>query len=353
MEVVFVDWTPIKNKSEITSGGHVRRFYAWTTLNEMVDKVVPLRKSSGSLNWEGVRGLVNKKTKIWVEYGSGRIAHILVLLGSFISSKGFILNVHDFVIQHRYFDKDTPFLKKIQLQILERMLLRQADVIILPCSGFLDFIDFKKYKKILIMPPGIGADELSYSKSNRKNKYNISLYFGGMKRERMISEIIELYSNFKEWELHLVGNREGEIIPEKNNVKYLGAIGHDKLKSILGKADIILIPLPKNIYFDKSIPMKIGYALMSCKPIISTRLRGITEYVKTVGLESNIIYLEEWDNKKLKEATQKARNIKIDPEKTIKNLKKMAWEPRFKKAVDIALKGSQSSDSDQEFIFPI
>ena len=342
MNVVFVDWTPINSKSDIRRGIQIRRYYAWITLNKMVNKVIPFRKENGSINWEAVICMFKKDSVLWVEYGCGGVASLFVLFASIIRSNKLILNIHDLVIQQRYVDKeDRPFLKRIRVQIIEHLLLKHADVMILPCPGLLDFFRPKKSQKILIMPPGVGEDELFVPQTNKiDNGKKIAIYFGSMKRKDAIPKIIELFSELKEWELHLIGHKEGEEIIEKKNVKYLGSVRHDKLADILSTADTILIPLPKNEYLeylDIAMHIKLGYALKSCKPVIATKLKGISEYVSMVGLEENVVYVEEWNLDSLKDALQKAQSLSIDAEKTIERLRPMAWEPRFRKAIKIAM----------------
>lgn len=344
MEVVFVDWTPISQKNDIYGGGDIRRYYAWISLNRMVNKVIPFRKKSNIINWKTVANIFKKNSVIWLEYPCGRIAHLVVLLAFFIRSKKFVLNVHDFAIQQKYFNKERNFLKKIQLQFIEYLLLNHAHVIILAMPGLLDYFMPKKSQKIIIMPPGVGTDELILNRFNKTAKKNVALYFGSMQRKGMIPKIIELFSNLEEWELYLVGSKEGQEITEKENVKYLGKVNHNRLEGILNNADVILIPSPKNDYLSKVMPIKTGYALKSCKPIIATKLKAISEYVSMLGLESNVIYLDEWNLEDLKKALRKAQELNVDAEKTIERLRTVAWEPRFKKAIEIAFeihKGNQ------------
>jgi len=351
MNVVFVDWTPIKSKSDIRRGIQIRRYYAWITFNKMVNKVIPFRKENGSINWKAVIRMFKKDSVLWVEYGCGGVAHLFVLFASIISSNKLILNIHDLVIDQRYMGKDRSFQKRIRVQIIEHLLLKHADIIILPCPGLLDFFRPKKSQKILIMPPGVGEDELFVPQTNKiDNGKKIAIYFGSMKRKGAIPKIIELFSELKEWELHLIGHKEGEEIIEKKNVKYLGAVRHDKLADILTNADTILIPLPKNEYLDIAMPTKLAYALKSGRPVIVTKLKGISEHVSLMGLEENVIYQEEWDIDSLKEVLNKSLKLKIDAEKTIERLRPTAWEPRFRKVVEIALDISQTNHDKIEWV---
>lgn len=349
MKIIFFDWAPVRKKSDIRSGGHVRRYYTWITLNEMFN-VVPFRKKMGNINWKAIRCIFENDSILWVNYGCGRTAHLFVLLASLLRSNRLVIDVNDLAIQQKYVYKDIPYLKRIQLQIIERFLLQRADTIILSWPGLLNFFKSNKSKKILIMPPGVGEDELFTQPLNRNNGKKIAFYFGSMMRKNFIPKIINLFSKLEGWELHLVGLMEGEEIVENDNVKYLGSVSHDKLNSILSVADVILIPLPKNDYLDKVMYMKSGYALRSCKPLIATKLRGISEYISMVGLEDNVVYMEEWNLNNLKEALQESQNINIDPEKTIEKLRCMAWEPRFKKAIKIAFGISDVSTDQIEWV---
>jgi len=348
MEVIFVDWTPIKHKNDIRYGAHIRRYYAWITLNEIVGKVIPFREKKGSINWKALIKMFKRDSKIWVEYPCGGAAHFLVLLASFIRfKKTLILNVHDFTVEQQ---KDTygkhPFLKKIRLKIIEHLLINRANVIILPAPGVLDYFRQRKKQKVIIMVPGVGEDELFIPplKKKMKNK-KTATYFGSIRRKDIIHRTIELFTALDDWELLLIGQKEGAKIEEKENVKYLGIISHDKLQAILDDSDVILIPdvyinedhaIEKD-YSERGIPIKLGYALKSCKPVITTKLRGILEYMPLTGLEKNVIYVEKWDLDSLKEALQKALNLNINADETIKRLRTLTWEPRFRKAVMIAM----------------
>jgi len=350
-EIIFVDWAPINSKSDIRGGGHIRRYYAWITLNKMVDTVLPFREKSGNINWKAVRHMFKKDSMLWVEYGCGGVAHLFALFASFIRSKKLIINVHDLAIQQKYVDQSAPFLKRIRLQIIEGLLFERANTIIIVCPGLLDYFTPKKNQKVFIMPPGVGKDELFVRPSDKIDKRNkIALYFGSMRRKGAIPLTIELFSELKKWELHLIGLKEEEEIFENGNVSYLGSVSHDKLTNILIDADVILIPYPKNDYLDKAMPIKLGYALKSCRPVITTKLRGVSEYVSMVGLEENVIYVDAWNPDSLEEGLEKAQNLNIDAEETIEKLSAVMWEPRFEKVVGIALGTSQITHGRIEWI---
>lgn len=341
-EVVFVDWAPIKAKTEIRQGAQVRRYYAWNALNELAERVTPFRNTNGHINWKSVLMMFNGNSKIWVEYGCGALAHFFVIFASLVQSrKTLILNIHDFTIQQQ---RDTnnrhSSLKKLRLEFTERLLISRANTLILPSPYVLDYFSPKKSHKIIIMPPGVGEDELPLiitKKVTKNEKIRIAAYFGSIRRKDMIPTIIKLFSQLDDWELLIVGQQEGSKIELRNNVRYLGIVSHDRLNSILNDVDALIVPYPKNEYFDKAMPIKLGYALQLCKPIIASRLKGISEYVSYVGLENNVIYIDDWNLDTLKDALKTVHGLNIDAEKTIEKMKKMAWEPRFIEVVKFSL----------------
>ena len=352
MNVIFVDHIPIKQKSDIRQGGQVRRYYAWTTLNKMVENVIPFRRDNGDINWYAIRCLFKKDTKVWVEYGCGASAHIFILLASFIRPGRITLNIHDLAVhQRRDFDKNPPLIKRLRLNLIEGLLIHRAHNIILAWPRMLDYFTPGSDQRLIVMVPGVGEDEIYAHASNKNNiGRKIALYFGGMKRKGMIPWISGLFSELNDWELHLVGLKEDEDIVKSDNVKYTGSVSHNELFNIICNADIVLIPNPKNEYMDRFIPMKAAYTLLSCKPVIATRLSGLHEYISMLGLEENVIYLDEWNHDSLKEALKKAENVKIDVEKTIEKLRPLSWEPRFNKAIETIFDESHNSVNQTKWI---
>lgn len=342
--VLFIDYIPINSKNQISGGGQIRRYYAWTTINNIAGKVISFRKKNGSIDWKNIVSALNKDYVIWLEYGSGGIAHLFALLFSLNFSKKLILNVHDLSIQQRDFDQDARLVKRIRLRIIEKLLLRRANIIILAWPKLLDYFNPSKNQKIQIMPPGVDEDEVFTFTPAISNTKKTAVYFGSMRRKGIIPKIIELFSELSDWELQLIGPKEGEDIFEKDNVKYLGSMSHNKIMDFVSKADVVLIPLPRNEYTDKFIPIKLGYTLTTCKPVIVTKLKGISDFVSIYGFDDNVIYLNEWSIDTLKKALQNAESISIDVNKTLEQLKTLAWEPRFKKAVKNAFDDSKYSD---------
>jgi hypothetical protein len=297
--------------------------------------VFPLRGYDGRLNFSSIFYLIKKNTKIWVEYGSGRTAHILVLLSSFITSKPFILNVHDFTIQERYFNRKRTFLKEMQLDLIENLLLKRANVIILAWPGLLNFFNPAIHQKVIVMAPGIEVESLCETSCYEKGSRKKALYFGGMKRKDIIPHVCSVFSKLDDWNLHLVGLKEGESIFSSSNIKYIGLFPHAELNALFHSYDVILIPLPVNKYTEYILPMKTCYALGSCRPVIMSKLPGLTKYIMDLGLSSNVIFVDNWDDSSINVALAKSLDIKIDCERTREILARLDWSRRFDEVITL------------------
>lgn len=357
MKIVFVDWAPIKSVEQISNGSQIRRYYAWSALNKLFNRVTSFRKTNNMINLRAVLHLFKKDSIIWVEYGCGGVAHFFVILSSLIKSnkKKIILNVHDFTIeQQRDTYKGHSTLKSIRLQIIERLIFNQADILIIPSPGFLCYFVKNKKQKVIIMAPGLGEDDLSIPllKSDSKSvKIKECIDFGSIRKKGIIPNIIKSFSGMKDFKLTLIGQKEGAKIEESENVMYLGTLSHPQVLKILDETDIILISLPKNEYINRTMQIRLAYALKPCKPVIASNLWGIVEYLSMVGLKENVILLDDWNTENIREALHKAQRLHIDAEKTIEKLRKMAWEPRFEKVIEeIILKYPQKTSDIVEWI---
>jgi hypothetical protein len=265
----------------------------------------PIRGDNGSLNIKAIKCMLEKHSIIWLEYPSGRIVHIMALLASIIRNKRLVINIHDFAVRTEYinYNPDGIF-TQIQRKIIERLLFWKSKVIILPHEGVTDAVP-NKNKRVIVMPPGVGRDEIKPPERRRKKEKNVALYFGGLERRGMMKNI-ESFSDIPDWDLWLLGAIQSASIPESDNIKYLGCVSHDGILDVMSKVDVIVIPYPKNKYLNKTVPIKIGYAIGSYKPIVMHEFPFCSRYVRSLGVEDNFVYIENWNPEELRLALNKA-----------------------------------------------
>ncbi|MCQ1535488.1 glycosyltransferase [Methanosarcina sp. KYL-1] len=347
MNVIFFDNNKIEDKKNMTYGGTVRKYYSQLALKQAGNKIYYM-DSFNSLKMLIKLSFLKNKI-LWFHYPSRRSMSLIAIFMSLVSRKKLILTIHDSPVAQQ-FDLDGKkysIFQRCSIWLIESLLIYCSHNIIIAAPGLTNYFKSLKNKHLIVMPPGIGKDELSISPTSIKceNNKKIAVYFGSMKRGKAIPEIINIFSNFSNWELHLVGPSDGEEIAQSNNVKYLGQMDHENLIHKLRDVDVILIPYPTNDYFEICMPMKLGSALASCKPIISTQLEGISEYASYVDLNDNIMYIDKWDESNLSDALNNIQSFSIDKNTTLDKMTKMAWEQRFSELIKIVTSNSYKSDN--------
>ncbi|MDG6219796.1 MAG: glycosyltransferase, partial [Candidatus Thermoplasmatota archaeon] len=282
MKVIYVGQNLLKNKKDMNYGGMIRKYYSQKILSEK-ENLIFIEKYKDVLKFK--ENIIDQESFLWIHYPLQRKLSILTIFLSFFFQNKIILTIHDIPIlqQKDLADTKYTYFKQFSIKFTEKILFRIAKYIILPAPGLKKNISKRKNQTFFVMPPGISKQELNIAPAcSFINKRKVALYFGSMKRSDSIFQLTKVFSKMDSWDLHLVGPLDNEQLHFANNIKYLGQVNHCDLPNILHNSDVILIPYPKTEYFNLCMPIKLGYSLMSFKPIITTKLNGIQEYVNFV-----------------------------------------------------------------------
>lgn len=348
MEIIFFDCANIENKMNIKHGGNVRRYYSQLALKRAGYKINYVYTFKDIINFN--KHIFIKRNLLWFHYPTRRSVSIIAIFISLITRKKLILTLHDFPIEQQAAvdGKKYTFIERNSIRLIEPILLYCSSHIIIAAPGMLNYFKPLKNQHIIVMPPGVSNSELilpNLGKNCQRSK-KVAVYFGSMKRNKAIPNLINIFLKLKDWELHLFGPLEGEKIIQSSSVKYFGQMDPDSLKENLENSDVILIPYPCNDYLHICMPMKLGSALACCKPVIATRLQGISEYISYLGLNENVVYINEWNESNVLKALKKTERLSIDKDITLEKMNKMAWEPRFSELIGIISSNSKSSNND-------
>lgn len=348
MNAIFFDSANVEDKKNITYGGTVRKYYSQLALKQAGYKLKYITNLKDLLSFS--THIFMEKKILWFHYPARRSVSLIAIFTSLITRRKLILTLHDSPIEQQIAvdGRKYTFLQRNSIRLIEPILLLCSSYIIVAAPGILNYFKPLKWHCVVIMPPGVSTSELRFPDLNKTRKSNkkIAVYFGSMKRNKAIPTIISIFSKLNDWELHLFGPLDGEEIVQSTTVKYFGQTDHNSLKKKLENADVILIPYPNNEYLNICMPMKLGSALVCCKPIISTNLQGISEYVSYVGLNENVIYINEWNEDNVIKALKESERLSIDKEITLDKMNKMAWEPRFSELIEIISNNSKSFNND-------
>ena len=80
------------------------------------------------------------------------------------------------------------------------------------------------------------------------------------------------------------------------------------------------------------------------------KLHCIEKYLKFVGLESNVIFVEDWSITQIEEALKKAETYTINVQETLNKLELMSWECRIENLFDCINQKRQNQFISEECI---
>lgn len=292
---------------------------------------------------------------IWVDYPIARFAGFLVLIVLLIFRKKLMLRIRDLPVEQRkdISKQDRSTIFKLQLKLIEKLLVWKADAIVLSVPDFTKYIT-PRTSRIIVFPTGVCKDQLVCRiNSKRDSSKYILEYAGSLDRSGMIEKLSSMFSEINGWEFWIAGKGD-EKVAENQNTKYFGLLSYPDVQRFYEKADAIIVPYPNKEYYKICIPLKMGEILATCKPIIMLKLPSIEKYLKFVGLENNVIYVDEWSKEELEKALEKAKLFDININDTMNKLKAINWEQRIEKLmmeIDKEPSGNfQSNDSQLRWI---
>ena len=337
MNVILFDQMILSSLDDVNNGGLIRKYFSQKYLKSVGCNLILIKKIKDIYSY--ISYICKKDTVFWLHYPASKKLMVMAISLSCICRKKIILTIHDAPIEQRVGVSKSQynFYEKFIIKFMEQFLLIRSNPLIFATPTLMEYFKLSGQKKF-VMPPGIGEDEIKIIKDNVSNEKKVgckkkALYFGSMMRSGAIEHLKETFSMMSNWELVLVGPLEGLKFPDDhypNNVIYLGQKNHKEILSLFHEVDVILIPYPQNEYLNMSMPIKLGYAFSSCKPIISVPLKGIKDYTSLVELENNIYYINNFfDSKKLFSLLEKATSKPIDKEYTLHQMSNMIWEKRF------------------------
>jgi glycosyltransferase involved in cell wall biosynthesis len=190
------------------------------------------------------------------------------------------------------------FLKKFVFKRVDRIFILSLNL-----KKFL--INNYKYppEKIFFMPNGYLHKNKQYRfKRSVNTKFftfgYVGSYFDWQGIGNLMTIIPSIYNKFPNSRFLMVGDgvdfKRFKDFVIKNNfsdrVIMTGMVSKDELVKYYDEIDVILIPRPKTLETENSIPLKIFEAVWYCKPIIMSDVKGLIE---VLGSDEALIYKSE------------------------------------------------------------
>lgn len=172
----------------------------------------------------------------------------------------------------------------VELKDLEKRLMAKSDVVF---TGGHSLYEAKKHQhaNIHAFPSSIDKNHFVKARTNKiqpKEQVNITnpkLGFYGVIDERFDIELIRAIADARPtWEFMLIGpvlkiNRA--LLPQNNNIHYLGQKSYEQLPTYLSGWDVALIPFILNDSTKFISPTKTPEYLSAGKPVVSTAIRDV------------------------------------------------------------------------------
>ncbi len=261
--------------------------------------------------------LIKNRNKYDVIHACDFDTAFIAKLVSKMLSKKLVYDIFDFYIDAYHVpNKIKKYIKKLDYSII-----KSADATIICTEKRKQQISGSSSKKLVVIhntPPKINFSNDTPRITNNKIKV---VYVGVLGEGRLIMELIEVMSNFDDFELHIAGfgKLENEIkkISEKfDNLYFYGKISYKQALELENESDIMLAiydPEIANHFY--AAPNKFYEALMLGKPLIMVNNTGMDEiiYQNNLGeiidfniesLEKGLLSLKnrssEWESIKLK-----------------------------------------------------
>ncbi len=182
------------------------------------------------------------------------------------------------------------------------------------------------------------------------NNHNLNVgYTGHLYRGRGIEIIASLANELPQFNFHVVGGMNKDIIKWKSiykmkNLIFHGFVPHSEINSYIKKFDIVLAPYQNNIYTSKQktdisrwiSPMKLFEYMAAGKPIIVSDINVFNEVlinnVNAIMVKPDD--LEAWKNAILKLSSDKNQRIKLGQEAKKNLIQNYTWTMRAIKVLN-------------------
>lgn len=191
-------------------------------------------------------------------------------------------------------------LRRIE-HLISKMTLKKSDY----CITLIKPELINKYgmneKRILAITNGVNIDIEYPRQRETKNELFTMIYVGPMERNRisLFPSLFErLYEKIGPFNMYFIGpdilgglnwfKKQISSLSPNVKINFLGRIPHEKVLYFISKSDISLCIYPKKVDLNPAYPIKLFESMFMCKPVVATKLRGISEII-TPGINGFLV----------------------------------------------------------------
>lgn len=249
---------------------------------------------------------------------TGMIGYLL----SIITCRKFLVDFNDLASEYTFEKVEDkiprPLSRVIRLilRIIEDMILKRSEEVIIVHTGFLKKYAENRYKKsIIYIPDGVDTSKFKPTIINKSevdnlreilgiNSSKVCIYTGRLDKDiggQVLYEVLKLLEQRGEnVKCIILGEGDRDLIKKIKNLTtaiYLGLKSPEEIPRYLALADTVLIPFRQTKALHSVSPLKLFEALAMGKPIIASNILGIKDVVRN-GYNGILVNNnpEEWIN---------------------------------------------------------
>ncbi|NOU95108.1 glycosyltransferase [Paenibacillus sp. LMG 31456] len=248
-------------------------------------------------------------------------------------NKKYVYDIFDYYVDAFH----VPNFLKSKVEKIDIFMINSADAVIIANESRKEQISKSRPKKLYIIHNSPDISDVIDNKEHGvmfSNTQKLKFaYIGILCAGRLLKEILEIFQEHQEWELHIGGFGPYEqhiksIADSNDNIFYYGRIPYEKVIEIERKCDILFAIYDPDVPNHKySSPNKLYEAMMLGKPIIVAKGTGIDETVQNFEIGKAIDYNGESFEQAITEMFEERDNWRCMKHRTqILYNKHYAWE---------------------------
>lgn len=241
---------------------------------------------------------------------------------------------------HQLDQENTDFdllYKKLLLRVMEQKELQA--IVCISESLAKECMDFGvPKKKLTVMHSGVDlseCDDVAEAElPDFTQIHSLAVYVGSLQKGKGVEQILRMAELTSNINFLIVGGTPRQI-EERENLKHIPQVSHEKALAYMKKADFLLLPLTEQSYKFHS-PLKLFEYLAMGKPVIASDNADIREII--VPMENGMLADPAWPEdflKKMEQVRSQPQLRKHLEENAKRRATQFTWEARAKRIVDL------------------
>ena len=227
-----------------------------------------------------------------------------------ILGKTILLDFNDLIAQYTadFLDLKRDGLVATFMIYMQNFIARSSDKIVAPTNFIKEYTRSLgvNAKRIFVVPNGVDTkvfNSRNYAVRSKSKAYaegkKLCVYCGRIESWAGINIITRLCKVFQQKHPEvrfLIVGHGNENVTDLQNTTIMKEVPYEDVPKILSKADVVLVPFPRNVVSHAASPLKLFEGMSMQKPVVASDLDGIGEVVTDSenGMLADPDNVDEW-----------------------------------------------------------